>query len=127
MNDANHLLMATSPQEVYWRIPASMSPEQINAAVSLLKQPTGGVASPGNSEVESESRDSEGEPDHMTNGGDVMRSSIESSEGSDSERELTKTEALAALRRTKGKMDDICKSNTQSSLKNKPNGECRSA
>lgn len=28
------------PQEVYWRIPASMSPEQINAAASVLKQPT---------------------------------------------------------------------------------------
>ena len=101
-----------------------MSPEQINAAASMLKQPTGGVASPRSSEVERESRDSEGESDHMTNGGDVMLSSVESSEGSDGERELTKAEALAALRRTKGKMDDSGKSNTQASLKNKPSGEC---
>ena len=122
LSDASYLLTV---QEEYWQIPASMSPEQINTAASLLKKPTGSVASPkGSSELESERRDSEEEPDHMTNGGDVMQSPVESSEGSESERELTKAEAFAALRRSRGEMDDIGKSKTQSSLKNKPNREC---
>lgn len=101
-----------------------MSPEQINTAATMLMQPTGAVDSPRSSDVESESKDSEGEPDNMTNSDDVMQSSVESSEGSDSEQELTKAEALAALRKAKGKMDDIGSSYAQSSLKEQQNGEC---
>ena len=120
-------------QEVYWRIPASISPDQLNAAATALKRP-GGVASlEAGSEVESESEGEPSDPGHMTNGqrhltngDDVMQSS---SEGSDSERELTKAEVLAALRRSKGKVDSASRSSSPpSSLnknKEKPNGECK--
>ena len=105
-------------QEVYWRIPAAMSPDQLNKAASALEKPTGGVADVGgDSEVES---DSDGElsadTSHMTNGHDVNKSHVTNdddvmqSSSEESERELTKAEVLAELRRRKGKREKVSKS-----------------
>ena len=105
-------------QEVYWRIPAAMSPDQLNKAASALEKPTGGVADVGgDSEVES---DSDGElsadTSHMTNGRDVDKSHVTNnddvmqSSSEESERELTKAEVLAELRRRKGKREKVSKS-----------------
>ena len=88
-------------QEVYWRIPATMTPDQLNAAATALTPPTGGAASL--EPVTDDSSDVEDErPGHMTNGqGHVTESSSDEGDGV----ELTRAEALAALRRSKGKSD----------------------
>ena len=86
----------TGMQEVYWRIPATMTPDQLNAAATALTPPTGGVASDTDDSSEDE------RPDHMTDGqGHVTESSSDEGDGV----ELTRAEALAALRRSKGKSD----------------------
>ena len=93
-----------------------MTPDQLNAAATALTPPTGGVASlePGDNGTDDSSEDDgEGEAtakignmtsgeNHMTNGRSRMTvsSSDEGGVSSDNEdgRELTKAEALAALR-----------------------------
>ena len=77
------------PQEVYWRIPASMTPDQLNAAATVLTPPTGGVAP----------LESGAEYDDTGNSSD--EGGVRSDDGGG--HELTKAEALAALRRSKGK------------------------
>jgi hypothetical protein len=93
-------------QEVYWRIPATMTPDQLNAAATALTPPTGGVASLESDADDSSEDDREGGassvPGHMTNDpGHVTESS--SDEDDNGGEELTRAEALAALRRSKGK------------------------
>ena len=88
----------TGMQEAYWRIPAAMTPDQLNAAATALTPPSGGVASDMDDSSEEE------RPDHMTDGqGHVTESSSDEGDGV----ELTRAEALAALRRSKGKSDHV--------------------
>lgn len=89
-----------------------MTPDQLNAAAAALTPPTGGMASleSGDDDRDDSSEDEEGggatgKPGHMT--------VSSSDEGSDdrSHHELTRAEALAALRRSKGKNIEEMNSN----------------
>ena len=89
-----------------------MTPDQLNAAAAALTPPTGGMASleSGDDDRDDSSEDEEGggatgKPGHMT--------VSSSDEGSDdrSHHELTRAEALAALRRSKGKSIEEMNSN----------------
>lgn len=102
-----------------------MTPDQLNAAATALTPPTGGVASleAGDDDTDNNSEDgdeggSTAKPDHMTNGENHMTngrghmtvsSSDEGGVSSDDggSRELTRAEALAALRRRKGKSGEL--------------------
>ena len=93
-----------------------MSPDQLTKAAVALTPPTGGVASQGGaSEVGSDS-DSDGNAAKSSarpasNGrGGMTSSSDEDGEGeSEGGGELTRAEALAMLRRSKGKEDELPK------------------
>ena len=83
-----------------------MTPQQLNSAASALSQSNGGVASQdGNNGMESNSSGSEGE-----------------SEGGE---ELTRAEALAMLRRKKGKIDVSQRQTTSSTDSKLPASECQ--
>ena len=110
-----------------------MTPQQLNSAASALSQSNGGVASQdgingmesnsSGSGAESPNRSASGQG-HMTNvRGRVHSSSSEGeSEGGD---ELTRAEALAMLRRKKGKIDVSQRQTTSSTDKKLPASECQ--
>lgn len=107
-----------------------MTPQQLNSAASALSQSNGGMASQdGINGMESNSSGSGAESPsrsagHMTNVRGRVHSS--SSEGeSEGGEELTRAEALAMLRRKKGKIDVSQRQATSSTDKKLPASECQ--
>ena len=110
-----------------------MTPDQLNTAATSLTPPTGGVAStePGNDTDDSRENEKGGgasaKSGHMSNGQSHMTmSSSGEDDGSsdDGERELTKAEALAVLRRSKGKTDKQDQLTKSTTTADKENGVC---
>lgn len=99
-----------------------MTPDQLNMAADALTPPTGGVASSADT---SEDEDVGANPGHMTNGQSHMNTSSTDEDGSiDREGELTRTEALAALRRRKGKSEQSEPLNRSTRKTAKEKGMC---